>query len=339
MALLAVFTCALIWTSYGFRFSATPEPGSRLATEFIRLSIADDSAPSVRAALWLEQHKLLPQPLIVGFLGVYNAALSHRNYLLGEVRESGWWYYFPLAVLFKWPLATLAAGATALALVIVPRSRRGLREALQVDRWTLLCLVAPVLIYGGAAITSNLNHGERHLLPLYPMLAIGVGIIAARSMRLRPVATRIICCVLAVGLAVETLARFPNYIAFFNAPSHPWRLHLLGDSNLDWGQDLPLLAQWQEQHPGPPLYLAYFGSVNPQLYGIRYHNLPGGYVFGPPPEPIRGPCVIAISATIRQQIHGPPAMHAWQRILRDQQPREVLGGTIYLYDWQPSGQE
>ena len=55
-----------------------------------------------------------------------------------------------------------------------------------------------------------------------------------------------------------------------------WR-HLV-DSSLDWGQDLPGLAQWLEQNnPGPsrsPVYLAYFGTGDPAHEGIAAHALP-----------------------------------------------------------------
>lgn len=95
---------------------------------------------------------------------------------------------------------------------------------------------------------------------------------------------------------LETLAGYPDYLAFFNLPSGGSRggLSLLGDSNLDWGQDLPALADWQRQHPEPTLYLSYSGTADPAAYGIRYINLPGGYPYGPPPQSPRQPGVIAI---------------------------------------------
>ena len=60
----------------------------------------------------------------------------------------------------------------------------------------------------------------------------------------------------------------PNYLAYFNeaagGPSRGWRW--LVDSNIDWGQDLPLLAKWQREHPDRPVHLKYFGTVEPELY-------------------------------------------------------------------------
>ena len=46
---------------------------------------------------------------------------------------------------------------------------------------------------------------------------------------------------LAIGIIVEALIAYPNYIAHFNFALGGPRggIELLGDSNLDWGQDLP----------------------------------------------------------------------------------------------------
>jgi hypothetical protein len=50
--------------------------------------------------------------------------------------------------------------------------------------------------------------------------------------------------------------------------------HLL-DSNLDWGQDLPALRRWlEEQNFTEPIDLAYFGAVDPAIYGLRYRVPP-----------------------------------------------------------------
>ena len=47
-------------------------------------------------------------------------------------------------------------------------------------------------------------------------------------------------------------------------------MSLLGDSNLDWGQDLKRLARYQEDRNLPPLHLAFWGASRPEVYGIQY---------------------------------------------------------------------
>ena len=50
----------------------------------------------------------------------------------------------------------------------------------------------------------------------------------------------------------------------------------LSDSNLDWGQGLLALRRYEAEHPNEQMFLAYFGSVDPAVYGIRAENLPEG---------------------------------------------------------------
>jgi hypothetical protein len=44
--------------------------------------------------------------------------------------------------------------------------------------------------------------------------------------------------------------------------------------DLYWGQDLKRLARYTETHDVQPLCLAYFGTANPNYYGIRHTPLP-----------------------------------------------------------------
>jgi hypothetical protein len=187
------------------------------------------------------------------------------------------------------------------------------------------------------AITSNLNLGLRHVLPVYPFLFIGVGLALAEAQKRWPWGATRIGLALAFALAIESFAAFPNYIPFFNAAAGGSRggLHLLGDSNLDWGQDLKLLAEWQQKHPDEKLYLVYFGLADPWAYKIDYVNFPGGYKYGPQETVSTDPGVLAISATYMQGIYQEGPLRDTYARLENYQPIEVLGGSIYLYKWPP----
>jgi hypothetical protein len=189
--------------------------------------------------------------------------------------------------------------------------------------------------YFAAAMCSNLNIGIRHVLPVMVIGYVGVAVLFALWRSAKPQAARVSAWVLGVGLIVESVAAFPNYIAFFNFPSGSSRggIRLLGDSNLDWGQDLPLLADWQAKHPTVRLYLCYFGGVPPEAYGIDYTNLPGGHWSKPEQMPTT-PGVIAMSATRLQCLYLDEKIAPFSYDLRvNHAPREVLGGTIYLFDF------
>jgi hypothetical protein len=125
-----------------------------------------------------------------------------------------------------------------------------------------------------------MNLGVRHVLPTWmvilPVAAAAVVNACGRS-RLRWI------CVgtLAAMSAVESASWSGSRIGFFNrvataiAPPAFW----LADSNLDWGQDLPALRAWREANPDAALILSYFGTADPEAYGLRYENFPPGYPF------------------------------------------------------------
>jgi hypothetical protein len=361
--LTLVLTWLVIWGAYGFRYAPAtagqllPErwyvhqvrERSFLATH--QRPPADQrelqSAPVGRLvpiALWMNAHHALPNAYCMGLIFTHALAQSRNCYLLGEVRTTGWWYYFPLAMLFKTPTASiLFVLGSAVAAIFLVRSirRRSVPVSDDAQRSRLRNAAVCLAVLGGGymlvAMKSNLNIGVRHVMPVYPLLYIAASVVFAHSTRAAPRAAGWIAALIVIGLAVESLAAYPNYIAFFNAPSGGSRggLRLLGDSNLDWGQDLPLLADWQARHPAVKLYLSYFGGVDPDAFGIDYVNI-GGVGSNPSHRPaghFSDPGVFAVSATHLQGIYLPPGAFEQYISLRNVRPREVLGGTIYLFDY------
>ncbi|MEO6435202.1 MAG: hypothetical protein ABIP55_05515 [Tepidisphaeraceae bacterium] len=345
---LAVSACVLsvlvVWASYGFRYAATPggaDPMNiRLQAALAIKARLQASDPSLRptaemlaasppglflqTVVALDDRRLMPQAWLNGLLYTYHSSLFRAGYLLGEIRQTGWWYYFPLAMLVKTPSATLAAAAAAIAIAWILR-RRTIDAA---TRWTLICLLVPPAIYLLVALRTNLNLGLRHVFPVYPPLFICIGWATARARRGRRIA-RIATVVLLLGLATETLLAWPNFIAFFNSASGGscGGLRLLGDSNLDWGQDLPLLARWQKRHSDRPIHLLYFGSADPAAYVDAQTIDPVN-----PRWPATPDAVIAVSATYLQGLYLLDRVSDFLEPLRHRPPLAVLGGSIYLFE-------
>jgi hypothetical protein len=335
----------VLWASYGFRYSATADgsvpmnnrlqavlvtrarlmlahPGHRPTAEELA---ATPPGRGVRLALFLDEHHLLPEACINGLLFAEHMSLIRPSYLLGEVRQTGWWYYFPLAVLFKTPLATLIALSLAAGIGVASLLRRRIDPE---TAWAMVCLLVPAAIYLAVAMSSHLNLGLRHVLPVYPPLFVAAGVALARVWRIRPAIAGAAAGALLCGLATATLLAWPDYIPFFNAAAGGTRggLRLLGDSNLDWGQDLKALGGWQRRHPDVRLYLDYFGAVDPRLYVRAERFDPSALAW--PGEP----GVLAVSATNLQGIYLSPPARAFYAPLRRREPRAVIGGSIYLFD-------
>lgn len=298
---------------------------------------------SVRLALWLLEKRLAPEAWLNGLLFVQARSHIRGAFLDGETSVVGFRSYFPKAMLYKTPLATLIALAlsTGLGAWIAWRAFRRRRRAdgapteWFAGAWLALCAAVPAGVFLAMSISSNLNIGHRHVLPVYPMLFLGIAVAVAAAVRRWRIPALATAGALAVGLAVESVAIAPDYLTFFNVAAGGQRggLDRLGDSNLDWGQDLPLLAEWQKQNNDFPLYLSYFGMVDPAFYGIRYLNVPGGYqlnpqAFEPPPN-----AVIAVSATNLQAMYMGDDLLPIYRRLRQVEPTTVLGGSIYIFDF------
>ncbi|HTW93796.1 MAG TPA: hypothetical protein VMD30_03310, partial [Tepidisphaeraceae bacterium] len=230
------------------------------------------------------------------------------------------WLYFPAAIAMKCPLATITA--IVAALLALAGNHRVFQRA--ENQWTLAAFAIPPLVYLAVSMHSYLNIGVRHVFPVYPFVFIAVGLGVARLWEHH--AARLPLCALAGVLIVETLSAFPNYIAFFNVACRSDEIKLLSDSNLDWGQDLPLLADWQKGHAKTTVYFDYFGSADPAEYGIRSVD-----IRKPLARPPAEPSVLAVSATYLQLHHFDRAAFKKLGVQRPDSPLAILGGTIYLF--------
>jgi hypothetical protein len=349
--LLSLTTYLAIWAVYRFRFNPSPDPTVHFNTQAIldreaySVSAARANAqhhlgfdrrelaswtpgPFVQLALFSLDHHLLPEPFIEGFLYAHASSIFRYSYCLGQSYGGSRWYYFPLAFLSKTPLTTLLIFFLS-ALLMLPELPTRYRQLA-----THPCTLAFLLLFFSIAL-SGINIGLRHILILYPFLFIAAGVAAARLYAVHPKLLRLALPLLLLTLSSETLSAYPDYIPFFNAAAGGYRggFHLLGDSNLDWGQDLPLLAEWQRQNPTRTLHLAYFGLADPAHYHIHYYNLPNGYPFGPEsPTTLPTTGVLAISATTLQGLYNPNPNDPTYAVLRNTTPTQILGGSIYLFD-------
>jgi hypothetical protein len=244
---------------------------------------------------------------------------GHASFLLGEISEKGWWYYFPVVIAVKSTTALLALVVLAAGLAVW-RWRR-----LPGDLPWLALLVAP-LVYFGVTMTSHINLGVRHLLPVYPFLYLLGAAVLWRVLTTRSFQIAALSIVLAQ--AGETLAVYPNFLGFFNVPAGGAKagpMYLL-DSNVDWGQDLKKLKVYMDKTRPGKVCLEYFGSALPKYYGIEYEYLPRTW---DKDELERMDCIGAISVTLWRDLYIRPGSFAW---LRQRTPMGVVGSSMYLFD-------
>jgi len=214
---------------------------------------------------------------------------SHANFFLGRVALVGSWLYFPVTLLLKTPLLQLAL----FLLVPVALWRSVVRgqysvgqssavggQRSEVVSWRSAAFVAlPAAVWLAVAAVSRLNYGYRHALPAVPFLMLLGGQGAAWLWGLPAARGRVARAVLVLALAwtaVAALRTHPDHLTYFNevARGQGWRF--LGDSNLDWGQDLNQLGAYAAEvaaTTGRPLLFSYTGMADRAHYGLRGPSL------------------------------------------------------------------
>jgi hypothetical protein len=232
-ALFTITAMLLIWAAYQFSWGRTTE---HIAEDAQSQSGVWGKIP--QSVLVLLQRTPLPAPEIVdGMWTVHNHnEAGHGAYLLGRNSLHGWWYFFPVALAVKTPLGLLMLAGAGFVVLMLRNSR-----PLDWKKWAPAIAAILILL---SSMPANLN-GVRYVLAIYPLLAIVAGLGCVHLFQSEN--ARIFTA--AVGSAVVLWVMFsgalahPHYIAYFNEIANAQPENFLVDSDLDWGQDLRVLAK------------------------------------------------------------------------------------------------
>jgi MFS family permease len=180
---------------------------------------------------------------------------GHPAYFLGHVRARGVWYFFPVILALKTPLAVLTLAIVGFA--------GSIGHALRGRSWDRLVPIAIVVAVLAVAMGASINIGVRHVLPVYiaMSLAAAVGWCFLWS-RWNTRVARAAAIVATTVLSVRTVTIHPDYIAYFNELAGRDPSRLVADSDLDWGQDLFRLAREANRRGIDTLRFAYIGTAD-----------------------------------------------------------------------------
>lgn len=272
-----------------------------------------------------------------------NATVEGPTYLMGSISPDGFWSYFVVALLLKTPIPLLVLAARGKwTLLLASRTtgsrRRGEAQwSHRLRREASWILLPPLAWLAAMSFMTRAQIGLRYVLPVIPFLCILGGIGAVSFFRrievppgepdteARPetaLLAGLIACAVLFGWQFVAAARIhPYQLAYFNlfggGPDLGWRR--LTDSNLDWGQDLKGLASWLESRGNPPVNLYYFGTADPDYYGIRRI---------PPDSPQPG--LFAVSATHLTGVYLPDRDYLAD--FRALTPLARIGHSILVFD-------
>ncbi len=259
-----------------------------------------------------------PLPLADFSMGLLDLAVhnyvGHDSYLLGQWGHSGWWYFFPVVLAVKSPIGLLVLAGCGLWFIIGHWRQTDWKQS-----WTkVLTAVFPLAILL-VCMLSRIDLGVRHILPIYPLLAIVSGHAVATMLRGSRFAA-IAAALLAVWVAGDSVRAHPDYLAHFNeaAGSHPELV--LCESDLDWGQDLDRLRKRLDEKGIREFSIAYFGTALLDRAGLPH------YRYLSPTQPAHG--YIAVSLHALNVDYKKNGSFAW---LKAYAPIERIGKSIDLY--------
>ena len=209
LAAVSGIACLTIWAVYGFHFGPVP---------YLHCSLPAPEFFTGMASVWHHNQN------------------GHASYLLGHRRTIGVWYFFPVVLAVKTPLAML------LLLVLTPCLAGRMRGRAAIA--SAVAFSAGILLF---AMTSRINIGVRHVLPVYIGFSVICGVAAAvllQDGRRSWTAAKIAILALLAWHIVSGARQHPDYLAYTNeiAGDHPE--DFVADSDLDWGQDMKRLGEY-----------------------------------------------------------------------------------------------
>ncbi len=350
----------VIWGTYGFEMK-TPYSDPEVSVAFASgksqqhfdkawltfINTATDTDTSL-GKFTENAAKNVPIPAFTYFKGFATLAnhnyWGHTSYLLGEHSGVGWWYYFIIAFLVKTPLVTLLLLLFLIGYFIrwlVLRSKKvntdrgdpveekpapsGLIKSLRQANIDWYIIILTPLLYFIWTLTSKLNLGVRHLLPIYPFIFLMIGFLVTLKIDKYKKVFYSIFVVLLIFYFVSSLLIYPHYLSYFNeAVGGPNNGHkYLTDSNLDWGQDLYGLKGYMDKHGLDNIYLHYFGTAYPSAYGIDFESPPDNEAIAKDPA-FTGTIAISVSA-----LYSESKEYYW---LLDHEITAKIGYSIWIYD-------
>ena len=173
-------------------------------------------------------------------------------------------------------------------------------------------------------MSYNINLGVRHILAIYPLLAVIGGhamaeffVLARRTSR----AVLVLPILLAGWVVADSWMARPDYLAHFNqlAGAHPERI--LAESDLDWGQDLYRLSQRLKELRVDHVSIMYFGGTPLEEAGLPQYSVLSADV------PTTG--YVAVSVRYLTLEYAKDGSFGW---LRNRTLLQMIGKSIYLYN-------
>ena len=329
LALVGLMAWVVVWGFYGFRYKAAPD-GLDINPPLAKYLTQMHDQRDARLLTGLAKVKVLPEGYLWGLENTKETEWDDPSYFWGKVWRHGNWEYFPVALLIKSTLAFL------ILVALVPLAWWwGLRGRGR----EMVFLLVPVGVYLAVSMSSDMDIGARHLLPVWAFLYVLVGAVAIVLLD-HDVRWGYVLGVLVCWQVVTSTSVSPAYMAYGNeAWGGPAKVdRYLGDANTDWGQQLKAVKAYLDERKITNCWFAYFpdGSIDPSDYGINCKRLPTTdllyWLNVPTPTPPVISGTVLISAGDLEGIEfGDGKLNPYDSF-KNVKPTAVIQHSVYVYD-------
>lgn len=324
-AAVLLLALVVLWSFYGFRYRAIPSVTADPVTvaDYISANGRPEMVTSYSARIVeeLDRAHIFPESYILGLADIV-ATGSRNMYLFDTAYPTGQWFYFPISFLIKSSLPLLILLPFGFAFALTEREKR--RE--------MMFLLIPSLFFFAVALTSGINIGVRHILPVYPFFIIAASAGAVWMIR-KFRAFRFVLLALLGFHAVTAVRTIPDYIPFVNdlwgGPDNAYRI--FKDPNLDFGQNTKFVLDYLKKEDITDCWYASHGNIELTASTQPCHLLPGTFqlsltdeLFAPVPPVIDGKVLLSAMAF-------PPRVELYRSITQTE-PIARIGRAVFVYE-------
>lgn len=274
--LIIIIAFFIIWLVYLYHTLNYPPERQAKDAQFL---LQSTPFPFMREFIVQSTGNIFLRPLAQYFLGLTmvfeRAKGGHTMFFLGEISAAGWKNYFPFVYIVKEPLAMHILTIIAIfAAILAIKKPFWQNTFLRIKNWINnhlfeFAMLVFIGIYWITSLTSNLNLGVRHLLPIFPFVYVLTSIKIIDILKPPYIRIKYLCLsILLIWQAITVITISPHFLSYFNEIiGGPQKGYLYTvDSNLDWGQDLKRLKDWVDEKGIEKIYIDYFGGADTKYY-------------------------------------------------------------------------
>lgn len=190
---------------------------------------------------------------------------GHGAFLLGHFSWQGWWFYFPIVLMIKTPIAFLIL--LALGTLVC------LRKYVDYEYLLPIAFSLGILL---PAMHSHVDIGVRHVEPIYLSFSViaALGLKELLQWSRKSLASVAVAGALVLWMIVSVAVTHPDYLTYVNAFAGKHPENVVVDSNYDWGQDLRLLSKYLRKNNVHQFSMAELSGVGRADLQTAWYGLP-----------------------------------------------------------------